>query len=207
MDMKKLVTGLFALVLIVSVSQAQDRKERKHHGKRHHKEMLSKELNFSDEQKKQLNNIKADFKKQMSELKKNDNITVKEYRNRKETIRKENFQKRQALLTPEQKSKMEKMKEENLVKAKERDQKKLEGMKTKLNLTDDQMSKLKASHEAFGSKAKEIRNNQSLTSDQKKEQFKALAEQRKEESKSIFTSEQLEKMKQMHKDRRSKPVK
>jgi len=205
--MKKLVASLFSVVLIVSVSQAQDRKERMHHGKRHHKEMLSKDLNFSEDQKKQLKDINATVGKQMAELKKNDNITVKEYRNRKETIRKEHKQKMQALLTPEQKTKMEKMKEEKLVKAKERNQRQLEGMKTKLNLTDEQVSKLNSSHEAFATKAKEIRSNQSMTSDQKKEQFKALAEKRKEEAKSIFTSEQLEKMKEMHKDRRSKPVK
>ena len=205
--MKKLVASLFSLVLIVSASQAQDRKERQHHGKRHHKEMLSKELNFSEDQKKQLKDVNAEVRKQLAELKKNDNITVKEYRNRKETIRKEHQQKMQALLTPEQTAKMEKMKEEKQVKAKERNQRKLEGMKTKLNLSDEQVSKLKSSHEAFATKAKEIRSNQSLTSDQRKEQFKALAEKRKEEAKSIFTSEQLEKMKEMHKDRRSKPVK
>jgi len=80
-------------------------------------------------------------------------------------------------------------------------------MKTKLNLSDDQVTKLKASHESFASKAKDIRGNQSLTSDQKKEQFKALAKQQREEAKSILTKEQLEKMQSMHKDRGNKAVK
>ena len=205
--MKKLVGSLLALTLIASASQAQERNEHKHHVNHHHKEMLSKELNFSDDQKKQLKDINAEFKKQMVELKKNDNITVKEYKSRKESIRKDQHQKMQSLLTTEQKTKLEQMKQERITKAKERDKRGLENMKAKLNLSDEQVNKLNASHESFAAKAKEIRSNQSLSSDQKKERFKALEEQRKEEAKSILTSEQLEKMQQLHKDRRNNTVK
>ena len=180
--MKKLVGSLLALMLVVSASHAQDRKDHKRHGKHHHKQMLSEQLNFSEDQKKQLKDINVEFKKQMIELKKNDNITVKEYKTRKETIRKEQFQKTQSLLTPEQKSKLEQMKQEKMAKSKERSKDHMESMKTKLNLSEEQMGKLKASNEAFSVKAKEIRNNQSLTSDQKREQFKALAEQKKKET-------------------------
>jgi Spy/CpxP family protein refolding chaperone len=207
MDMKKLIGSIFALTLFVSASQAQDRNEHRHQGRFHQKEMLTKDLNFSEDQKKQLKEINADVKKQMADLEKNDNITVKEYRTRKEAIKKDQQQKFQALLTPEQKSKLNKMKEERIAKAKERNARGLERMKTNLNLSDEQFSKLKASHDAFASKAKDIRSNESLTMDQKKDQFKALAEQQKEETKSILTPEQLEKMKQMHKEHSNKSVK
>jgi Spy/CpxP family protein refolding chaperone len=80
-------------------------------------------------------------------------------------------------------------------------------MKTQLNLTDDQVTKLKASHDGFEVKAKEIRSNSSLSSDQKKEQFKELAKQQREETKSILTKEQLQKMQDLHKDRSSSSVK
>ena len=205
--MKKLIGSLLALTLIVSASQAQDRKGKRHGGKHHHKEMLSQQLNFSEEQKKQLKDINAEFKTQMQELKKNDNITVKEFKSRKETIRKAQHDKMQALLTTEQKSKLEQMKQERITKGKERNARGFENMKSKLNLTDEQVSKLKASHESFDAKAKEIRSNQSLTQDQKKEQFKSLAEKRKEEAKSIMTKEQVEKMEQMRKERSNKSVK
>jgi Spy/CpxP family protein refolding chaperone len=113
----------------------------------------------------------------------------------------------QSLLTTEQKTKLEQMKQERITKAKERNKRGMENMKAKLNLSDEQVNKLNASHESFAAKAKEIRSNQSLSSDQKKERFKALEEQRKEEAKSILTSEQLEKMQQLHKDRRNNTVK
>ncbi len=205
--MKKLLGSLLALTLIVSASQAQDGKEKKHGGKHHHKEMLSKQLNFSEEQKKQLKGINAEFKKEMQELKKNDNITVKEFKTRKERIRKDQKDKTLALLTAEQKTKLETMKQDRITKGKERSAKGFENMKSKLNLTDEQVSKLKVSHESFAAKAKEIRGNQSLTEVQKKEQFKALAEQRKEDAKSILTKEQLDKMQQMHKEHNNKSVK
>ena len=205
--MKKLVGSLLALTLMVSASQAQDKKEFKHHGRHSEKQMLSKQLNLSEDQNKQLKDINADFKNQMAELKKNDNITVKEFNSRKESIRKQKNEKFQALLTPEQKSKMDKMKQERLTKSHDRGQRGIESMKTKLNLSDEQVIKLKASHESFASKAKDIRSNESLTSEQKKEQFKALEKQRREEAKTILTKEQLDKMQSMHKDRGNKSVK
>ena len=205
--MKKLFGSLLAMTLIVSASQAQDRKDADHSRKGHHKEMLSKELNLAEDQKKQLKEINADYKKQMAELKKNEDITVKELKSRKEVIRKDHQQKMQALLTPEQKSKLETMKQDRMADAKQMHERSMEKMKTELNLSDEQVAKLKASHESFASKAKDIRSNQSLTSDQKKEQFKALAEQQKEETKSILSKEQLEKMQDLHKNRRTQSVK
>ena len=205
--MKKLIGSLLALTLIVSASQAQEQKMEGHHGRHHHKEMFAKQLNLTQDQKDQLKNINADAKKQMAELKKNDNITVKEFNSRKEDIRKQQHEKMLALLTPDQKSQLDKMKQDRMAKGKERRQHGLENMKTQLNLTDDQVTRLKASHEAFAAKAKDIRSNTSLSEDQKKEQFKELAKQQKEETKSILTKEQLQKMQELHKDRSSSSVK
>jgi len=205
--MKKLIGSLLALTLIVSAAQAQEQKMEGHHGRHHQKEMFAKQLNLTEDQKKQLKDINADAKKQMAELKKNDNMTVKDFNSRKEAIRKQQHDKMLALLTPDQKAQMEKMKQDRMAKGKERSQRGLEKMKTQLNLTDDQVSKLKASHDSFAAKAQEIKNNSSLTSDQKKEQFKELAKQKKEETKSILTKDQLQKMQELHKDRSSSSVK
>jgi Spy/CpxP family protein refolding chaperone len=205
--MKKLIGSLLALTLIVSVSQAQDKKEFKEHGGRHHKEMLAKQLNLSADQKKQLKDINAESRKEMADLKKNDNITVKEFNNRKEVIRKEQHDKMLAMLTPDQKTQLDKLKQDRTQHRKQGHQRGLENMKTQLNLSDDQVTKLKASHEAFSSKAQDIRNNQSLTSEQKKEQFKELSKQQKDETRSILTKEQLQKMQELHKEHTNSSVK
>jgi len=205
--MKKLIGSLLALTLIVSAAQAQEQKMEGRHGRHHRKEMFAKQLNLTEDQKKQLKDINADAKKQMAELKKNDNMTVKDFNSRKEAIRKQQHDKMLALLTPDQKAQMEKMKQDRMAKGKERHQRGLENMKTQLNLTDDQVTRLKASHDGFEAKAKEIRSNSALSDDQKKEQFKELAKQQREETKSILTKEQLQKMQELHKDRSSSSVK
>src|SRR5205085_12591028 len=98
MDMKKLLGSLLALTLIVSAAQAHDQTETHRHGKHHGKEMLAKELNLTADQKKQLEDINADTHKQMAELKKNDNITVKDFNSRKEAIMKTQHEKMLAMM-------------------------------------------------------------------------------------------------------------
>ena len=82
------------------------------------------DLNLSDEQKAKLKTLNEEHKKQMEELKKQDNITVKESRERMEGLRKDHQAKFQSILTPEQKATIEKSKEERKMKMKE-----MEGMK------------------------------------------------------------------------------
>ena len=55
-------------------------------------------------------------------------------------------------------------------------------------------------------KVKNIRSNESLTENQKKEQMKELRNEQKSEMKSILTAEQLKKMDEM-KSNRTKKVK
>ena len=81
------------------------------------------------------------------ELNKNENITVKESRDKKEALRKEQKEKMLAILTPEQKTKLEQLKKDREVKREAMTSKRLDKMKTKLNLSDDQMAKIKAGSE------------------------------------------------------------
>jgi hypothetical protein len=70
-----------------------------------------------------------------------------------------------------------------------------EKMKAHLGLTDDQSAKLEKSRKEMGDKMRAIRENKSLTEEQKREQMRELGKKQKEEMKSILTKEQLEKMK------------
>lgn len=117
--MKKIVFSLLAILMIGVAAQAQEKsgtqdgkQHHKKHGK-HHGRDIAKELNFTDAQKEQLKTIREESKKQMEELKKNDNITVKESRERRKAIHEQQQTKMQSLLTAEQKQKMEQMKQEH----------------------------------------------------------------------------------------------
>ena len=95
---------------------------------------LAKQLNLSDEQKKQAQANKVALKQKMKELNKNESITVKEQRDRKDALRKEQKAKMQALLTPEQKTKMAELKATKMAKKEDKFAKGLEKMKSKMLL-------------------------------------------------------------------------
>ena len=132
----------------------------------------------------------------MEALKSNDNITVKEWKSQMETLRKENKSKMDGILTTEQKAKMEKMKVEGQAKHKEMAEKRGSMMKERLGLSDDQSAKLSKNRAEMGEKMKAIRDNKSLSDEQKKEQVKELHKAQKESLKSILTEEQMKKMKE-----------
>ncbi len=114
--MKKIIVSVLALGFIATV-QAQDIPERKGEGFKphsgpgmHHKKhggMDFKALNLTEEQKSQMKSQRDAFRKQMDELKKNDNITVKEWKSRMETLRKDQKSKMEGILTADQKAKLE----------------------------------------------------------------------------------------------------
>ena len=203
--MKSIVATLFAVSTLAFSATAQEKREIKpghmHEGmqKRHHGMMMAKALNFSEDQKKAAKANREEFRQKMQELNKNESITVKEMRDRKEALHKEQKAKMDALLTPEQKTKMVQLKAERKAKGEEHFAKHLDKMKTELGLTDVQVSQIKSNREDMQAKFKGIRENESLTREQRKEQFMNLKEQAKEQHKKIFTPEQQKKMEGMKK--------
>ena len=129
----------------------------------------------------------------MKELNKNESITVKEQRDRKDALRKEQKAKMQALLTPEQKTK----KEEKFAKG-------LEKMKSKINLSDAQVMQLKSQRERIKANAKEIKDNESLSRTQRKEQLMALKAEAKTQKSNIFTADQIKQLDEMKKNKMGK---
>ncbi|MDB5232499.1 MAG: motif family protein [Chitinophagaceae bacterium] len=77
----------------------------------------------------------------------------------------------------------------------------IDKMKEQLGLTEAQVNQLKEGQKELSGKMHAIRNNKSLTEEQKKEQFKALSETRKENLESVLTTEQKAKMAEFRKNR------
>jgi Spy/CpxP family protein refolding chaperone len=209
--MKKII--LSALVLSFTIAAtAQEIPERKterpaihdrmkHKGKGNHD--MIKELNLTDAQKQQMKAQREEFRGQLSALKKNDNITVKEWKSKMEGLRKEQKAKMDGILTSEQKATMEKMKTEGKAKHESRMKERGEQMKKELGLSADQSAKMEKNRAEMGKQLKTIREDKTLTDEQKKEKSKELMKQQKEKTKSILTEEQQKKMKEMreHKPR------
>lgn len=205
--MKKLLIPVIAIFALTFTATAQDKMgktdkmSRKGHHQKHQKGMMAKELNLTDAQKAQAKMINEDARKKMQELNKNESITVKEQRNRKAAIQKERKAKMEGLLTADQKAKKAELKIAQKAQREEQYAKRLEAMKTNLSLSDDQVAKLKTQRAASHAKAEKIKNNESLSREQKKEQMMALKAEAKAQHSKIFTADQLKKMEEMKKNR------
>lgn len=198
---------------------ATKKEKGQHHGKHHQGESMEK-LNLSADQKARIKTINENYRKQVADLKGQTNITVAEAKSRREVLHKQHTADIQAVLTAEQKAQMEGMKKDWKAKGQKGEFKKGAGsrkdstglgkrgdrqgmrqgkegmhkMQQELNLSADQQAKMAKLREEFKTKSESIRNNSALSQEQKKEQFKSLAQQHRDQVKNILTKEQIEKM-------------
>ena len=198
--MKKIVVIMLAFAGFVFSANAQEVKKMKHH--QHHRTAMQmmKDLNLTTAQKEQLKASRESYQQQLMELNKNESITVKEARDKKEALRKGQKEKMMSVLTPEQKTKLEQLKKDREAKHEAMAAKRLDKMKVKLNLSDDQVAKIKAGSESVHSQMKAIHENDQLGRTEKKEKLMVLREQNKNSFKNILTPEQLSKMEELKKN-------
>lgn len=200
--MKKFLIAAGTMMLIAGVSQAQttDTKDTKDKAAETHQRAgikrgdgMGKDLNLSDEQKKQLKEVNENYRKQIADIRNNKSLSADEVKTKSNELRKELAGKRQALLTSEQKTQIADRRKDLTAKA--RNGRGMAQMQKGLGLTADQSTKMQANRKDFSEKVKTIRADKNLTNTQKQEQIKELSKQNREAMKSILTPEQLEKMK------------
>jgi Spy/CpxP family protein refolding chaperone len=201
--MKRIIVSALIAVAVAGSASAQDQQPHREGFGRHH--YGYQQLNLTDEQKSGLKTINEDFRKQLTELKKNEDITVREWKSRMKSIREEHKTKVESVLTPEQKASMEKMRQDRKLKGSKRGKHNFESFKKDLNLTPEQEAKLKQQRTEFKQKMKATREDKSLSDEQKKVEMKKFREQQHQSLKSILTEEQISKLKQK-KVHRQKPV-
>lgn len=197
--MKNTILSIVVMSLVFTI-QAQDGPERKSgrppmmERKKSHHRMEMKSLNLTEDQKAKFKSQNESFHKQMEELKKNDKITVKEWKSKAEVLRKENKTNTQSILTNDQKARVEKIKAADKAKHEELAKHRGDRMKTTLGLSEEQSAKMQANRKEIGEKMKSIRENSWLSDDQTKEHMKEIMKKQKENMKSILTEEQLKKL-------------
>lgn len=208
--MKKILFVLM-LVPITFFATAQEKRTNKHskegiqqHGKKHHHGEMMKSLQFSDAQRTQMKANRDAYKTKIQQLKQDPTITLKDYNEQKAILQKDQKARMQALLTPEQKIKLADMKAKNEQERAARYDKHFESMKSSLALTNDQANQLKIQHESAQNRMKAIRENESLSREDKRSQMKAIKTEMAEKRKTILTPEQQQKMENMNKEKRQK---
>ena len=213
--MKKYLIALTAFTAITFAATAQtknptDNTSQQSHSQMHHKNHgmhqfhrhgMMGQLNLTDAQKQQARALNEDYNAKVKNLEKDDNITLKDYRTQKAALENERKSKFQALLTPDQKNKIAQDKKERSEKMEMMAQKRMDKMKADLSLTDDQVAKIQDQRKSSIEQMKAIRENSSLSEEQKKEQFMDLRKSRKESLNSILTADQIKKREEMRNNR------
>src|SRR4026208_1967857 len=106
--MKKILVLALALTTIISV-QAQE-KRAPFQRKEFRDKMLTEKLKFSEEQKEKAKTLNEDYRKKLTELRKKEDITVKDWRNQMMELNKKRREDMRGLLTNDQKEQVEKIK-------------------------------------------------------------------------------------------------
>lgn len=154
-------------------------------------------IHYTPEQRRQLMAINKEYHDKSADLYKKDNITLREYKAGLLALQKDRRSKTEALLTPQQKEQMarrKKMGEENRQVA---EAARMERLKLRLSLSDDQVAKIKAGQADLHTQAKSIHENDNLLPQEKMEQMKGLMAKRKDVFKSVLTPEQFSKFEEM----------
>jgi len=155
-------------------------------------------IHYTPEQRQQLMAINKDFKQKSEALFAQDNITLKQYKAGLIALQKDKKAKLAALLTPQQKNEIAEHRKRMTENAQVMEVARLERLRLHLNLTDDQVAKLKAGQENLRSQVKAIHENDNLLPQEKRLQMKALLAKRNDTYKSVLTPDQYTQFEKMH---------
>lgn len=204
--MKNLFLSVAALFICTAGVQAQQhpgkQAGKKHAPMQHMKQAKTKAahlVRLNEEQKKQAQTINKDYQEKVQKLRSNDKITMGEYKKQLAGIQKDRKTKMQALLTTEQKNRIAEAHKRKAENRQVQAAAHLERMKIRLELKDEQVTKIKNLQTQLAGKAKAIKENDALTIEDKMYKMKELAKERKEAFAAILTPEQQEKMQQKNK--------
>jgi len=173
------------------------------HGRFENRGFNRPHIRYTPEQRKQMMAIHKEYRQKREDLYKQDNLTLKQYKAGLLALEKERKSKLSSLLTPEQKNELaanRKRRDEN---RQVREAAHLERLKLHLNLTDDQVAKIKAGNENLRSQAKAIHESDNLLPEQKREQLQSLLVRRNDTYKSVLTPDQYTEFEKMMSHRRA----
>jgi Spy/CpxP family protein refolding chaperone len=213
--MKRILTGAFALLLFAGAAQAQTKQDSSRHNHRDGHEMMMKQLNLTADQQAKLKTIHQNERKEMESLK-TKSLTADQSKTQRKELHKKYKDQMQSVFTPAQKDQLKKLRAER----KENGGKKGEWKKggkgfakrgtdfqKELNLTQAQKDQLTKLRTDTKTQVQSIRDDQSLTQDQKKEKIHSLMKNQQEQFKSVLTKDQVEKLQTVKKERQARNTK
>lgn len=199
--MKKLHVLLLGISLSF-VSLAQEGKEKTAEERATHMtERLDSQVKLTADQKQSIEKLNLQHINDMRTVKSNAELDDEAKKARMHDLRKNHKENVGNVLTEEQrnllKEQREARKEHSKHTPEERAKFKSEQLKEELGLTEEQRAKVESLSIKQSNAASEIRKNETLNDEQKKEQLQTLRKSHKSELESILNEEQLKKLKEM----------
>jgi hypothetical protein len=198
--MKKILIGAIATTLCFSTLFAQKKEKNNHPAHNQQAGKRLKELNLSATQKEQVKAARQNTEKQLAELKKNDQQTVKDFKASKDAILQSQKDQVSGILTDEQKNQLAQNKPND--RQGDNAGKNIGKMKEKLGLSEQQVTQIKANRDADQAKIKAVKENSQLSNSEKKEQLKVIKKDQENNLAQILSPEQISKMEQSRKNRK-----
>jgi len=212
--MKKIIASIIAIALWMGFvnAQATDNTPKKWDGPQNQHRSFEKGpmnqqkwgkarfLNLTKEQRAQAKTINETFHSNLAKLESNDKLSLGDYKAQLASLKKDHKAQLEAILTPAQKEKIAKQKNNAAINGKVNATARMERLKLTLGLNDDQVAKLKAQQADTRGKVKAIRENETLLPAQKKEQLKTVMQQQKESFKGVLTADQQTKLDSLKKN-------
>ena len=223
--MKKIITSALVIALTIGAASAQTTTDHPSREIRKERNMAFDQLSLTADQKAKLQSVRAEFKKQMTDLKSNSQLTADEQKSRRKELHQQYKAQMEAILTPAQKEQLAKSRAE--WKAKNKDGKGQSGsnaqawkqhkngkdfarsaaIQKELDLSADQQAKLAQIKDGFKGKVQSIRTDQALTQDQKKEKMHELRKEQQEQMKTVLTPDQFKKLQSLRKEHSNRNTK
>lgn len=169
---------------------------------------LKKELNLSDEQAEDIRKMKESHMITVKKIKADQSITEEVKKAQLKQLKENHRTKVRGVLTPEQVVQLDALEAQKKEARKktpgERAEAKTERMRTDLNLTEDQVERVRILNLKVENKIQAIRDDASMSKEKKREFIKGNKEDHKRVMESILTPEQLETYEALQAERKAK---
>lgn len=167
---------------------------------------IAQELGLTDAQKQQIQNYLQDARSQMEVLRNDTTLTQEQRREQARSIRENTQARLKSVLTPDQQARAEQLRKDAQAKMQQRREqavdRRLERMTGELGLNSSQAAAIKSLNEQARTQARSIRENSTLSQEQKIQQLQALRESTRNQIKAHLTGEQQARLDQLMQQRR-----
>ena len=162
---------------------------------------LAEDLQLTEEQQAKVREMQENFKVRAKKIKADESTSDEVKKSQMKELKQNKKEQFRAILTKDQIVKLEALKTE---KQEARKEKKVTKLASDLELNEEQQKKVRELIDSFELKAKKVREDESLSDEDKKSQAKELKKNHKEQIKAILTADQLVKLETLQAERKEK---